>query len=336
MATDTTKRINKIIADLSRLQQKGVISKTEAEKEIAFLNNMLKTIIETKQDTKQDTKTKNKRVMNITKKAFDVEKILSYGTAKEKIKLLAEDHARYRFNRPGLLTMEQRLFLYDNFKSKSEIKIYNDWIRLDDLISECILNLHSALQQTLIHISNIRGYILVWNTIEEAELLVNSVLYEIKDIDDRKRIANLGLKGVDILLTKTEVDNTGYIKLDIKNKLKATQPAFLEIMDNVKRECEEAFIKYLSLRKAILDYMKQKKFNIQTYQDIIKAFTDELYKPISPYEKYAPREPLFQVKYNSKRLQKLKKEYSIAPDFLRQEIDEKIYNDYRKNRLDLK
>jgi hypothetical protein len=82
--------------------------------------------------------------------------------------------------------------------------------------------------------------------------------------------------------------------------------------------------------------MKEKKFNIQTYQDIIKAFTDELYKPISPYEKYAPREPLFQVKYNSKRLQKLKKEYSIAPDFLRQEIDEKIYNDYRKNRLDLK
>jgi hypothetical protein len=196
------------------------------------------------------------------------------------------------------------------------------------------------------HYSNLRGYILVWNSIENAELLVNSVLHEIKDPKERKRIAEGGAKGIDLLFSKTEPDKEGYIDIKVdfeknsytdekgnwisyKDKPRKTKEfSLLEIMNNVKREATTSAIKWLSWEKALNDYIEEQGFNVKTYKDKIQDMRDEVYTPIIGWAKYYG-EINIGVEINPK-INELLKKYSICPNIDELEIDKKEY-DFFKN-----
>jgi len=268
-----------------------------------------------------------------------------------------EDRARERFDfkhpdlkgREPLLTDKERNTLIDSFKTSQEIRLYNKWNEYDRTVVNSLTNLQGLRFEVKMNYSNLRGYILVWNTIENTELLVNSVLHEIKEPGERRRIADNGTKGVDLLFTKTTVDPEGYLdikidfeketyrdekgNIDLKGKPRKTKEFSLwEVMNNVKKQAETSAITFISWSKALLDYMEEKGFNVKTYKDMVKVISEDVYSPIIGWEKYISETKTF-IAGIPQRVNKLKSIYSITPIVSELEVDEEIYSYYKKNFL---
>jgi hypothetical protein len=289
----------------------------------------------------------------------DISKILTEGTPRQRLMILAEHIARDRFEfkhpdlqgKEPLLTEKEFNSLSDSFKTSQEVKLYNKWREYDRTVVNSITNLQGLRFEVMRDYSNLRGYILVWNSIENAELLVNSVLHEIKDTKERNRIAKAGAEGIRLLFSKTTTDEEGYIDIkidfekdtyqdengkyiDLKEKPKKTKEFSLwYVMNNVKNQATASAITFISWRKAILDYMEETGFNVKTYKDMIKVLSEEVYSPIIGWDKYLSEEDKFNPGTPHQRLDKLKSYYAITPIISELEVDEEKYNHYRKNFL---
>jgi len=275
----------------------------------------------------------------------DISKILTTGSLKQKLLLVAEQRARDTYGKEPILTDHEYNQLSDSFKKSNEIKLWNEWNKHAIKIIGAIANIQGLMFEAKMNYSNLRGYILVWNSIENAELLVNSVLHEIKDPKERKRIADSGAKGVDLLFSKTAPDEEGYIDIKIdfekqtyKGKKYDEEPdvtkkySLLYIMNNVKEEATASAIRFISWRQAILDYMEENNFNIKTYKDIIQGFTEQIYAPIIGWAKYSGEE--MSGGLPNPLLEKLLKKYAICPKIEDLEVNEEEYNKFKREFLD--
>ena len=278
----------------------------------------------------------------------DIGKILTTGSPKQRMLLIAEDVARGKYFQEKLLTDSDFNQLSNSFKKPNEIKLWNEWRRIDETVANAINNLQGVKFEVLMNYSNLRGYILVWNSIENAELLVNSVLHEIKDPKERKRIAEAGAKGIDLLFSKTEPDQEGYIEIKVdfekdsykdengkligyKEKPKKTKEYSLwYVMNNVKKEVETSVIKYLSWKSATLDFMEERGFNVKTYKENIKQMTTQVYSPIIGWAKYSGE---LNTGLPNPRLEEIIKKYAICPNVGDLKVDEAMYNWFKVNIL---
>ena len=265
----------------------------------------------------------------------DISKILTTGSLKQRILLVAEQRARHTYGKELILTDHEFNQLSDSFKKSNEIKLWNEWNKHAVKIVGAIANLQGLMFEVQVNYSNLRGYILVWNSIENAELLVNSVLHEIKDPKERKRIAESGAKGVDLLFSKTAPDEEGYIDIKIdfeKQTYKGKEPeitkeySLLYVMNNVKEEATASAIRFLSWRQAILDYMEENNFNIKTYKEILQGFTDRVYTPIIGWAKYSGE---INTGLPHPQVEKLLKKYAITPKIEELEVNEEEYNRFK-------
>jgi hypothetical protein len=274
----------------------------------------------------------------------DIGKILTTGSPKQRLLLIAEDIARGKYFQEKLLTHSDFNQLSNSFKKPNEIKLWNEFRKLDDTVTNAIVNLQGLKFEVLMNYSNLRGYILVWNSIENAELLVNSVLHEIKDPKERKRIAEDGAKGIDLLFSKTEPDQEGYIEIKVdfektsyKGKKYGEKPeptkeySLWYVMNNVKKEVENSVIKYLSWETALLDFMEDKGFNVKTYKEQIKQMTTLVYSPIIGWAKYSGE---LNTGLPHPRLEEIIKKYAICPNIGELKVDEAQYNWFRRYFLD--
>lgn len=278
----------------------------------------------------------------------DIGKILTTGSPKQRLLLIAEDIARGKYFQEKLLTDSDFNQLSNSFKKPNEIKLWNEWRRIDETVANAINNLQGVKFEVLMNYSNLRGYILVWNSIENTELLVNSVLHEIKDPKDRKRIAEDGAKGIDLLFSKTEPDQDGYIEIKVdfekdsykdengerigfKDKPRKTKEYSLwYVMNNVKKEVENSVIKYLSWETALLDFMEDKGFNVKAYKEAIKQMTTQVYSPIIGWAKYSGE---LNIGIPHPRLEEIIKKYAICPNVGELKVDEAMYNWFKVNIL---
>ena len=278
----------------------------------------------------------------------DIGKILTTGSPKQRMLLIAEDIARGKYFQERLLTDSEFNQLSESFKKPNEIKIWNEFRRADETITNALNNLQGSKFEVLMNYSNLRGYILVWNSIENAELLVNSVLHEIKDIKDRRRIAEEGAKGVDLLFSKTEPDQEGYIEIKVdfekdsykdengewivlKEKPRKTKEYSLwYVMNNVKKEVETSVIKYLSWESAMLDYMEEKDFKVKTYRDKIREMTEDVYRPIIGWAKYSGE---LNTGLPHPRIERIISKYSICPNIGEYKVNEAQYKWFKVNIL---
>ena len=274
----------------------------------------------------------------------DIGKILTTGSAKQRAILYWEDIARGKCFQEKLLTDSDRIQLSNSFKKPNEIKLWNEFRKLDDTVTNAIVNLQGVLFEVKMNYSNLRGYILVWNSIENAELLVNSVLHEIKDPKERKRIAEDGAKGIDLLFSRTEPDQEGYIEIKVnfekdsyKGKKYGEKPeptkeySLWYVMNNVKKEVETSVIKYLSWERATLDFMEERDFNVKTYKQQIKQMTTQVYSPIIGWAKYSGE---LNTGLPHPRLEEIIKKYAICPNMDELKVDEAQYNWFRRYFLD--
>jgi hypothetical protein len=278
----------------------------------------------------------------------DIGKILTTGSPKQRLLLLAEDIARATLSQERLLTDHEVTQLSKSFKKPNEIKLWNKWLKVDRAVSTAIMNLQGLKFEVLMHYSNLRGYILVWETIQEAEVLSNHILHEIKDQEERIKISSQVCKLGRFLFTDIQTDKEGYLDINIdfekdsyrdengkpvgvKEKgIKSKKYSLWYVMNNVKRECINSVIKFLSWREAILDYMDEEGFSIKTYRDIINSMTEDIHKPIIGWTKYQSDEKHFIPDKPKNRLDKLKAKYAITPNTRELEVDTEIYNYFKK------
>jgi len=270
----------------------------------------------------------------------DIGKLLSTGSPKQRLLLIAEDIARGKYFQDKLLTDSEFNQLSDSFKKPNEIKLWNEFRKADDTVTNAIVNLQGLKFEVLMNYSNLRGYILVWNSIENTELLVNSVLHEIKDPKERREIAERRAKGIDLLFSKAEPDQEGYLEIKVdfeknsyKGKKYGEEPeptkeySLWYVMNNVRQEVETSVIKYLSWERAILDYMEDKGFNVKTYKEQIKQMTTQVYAPIIGWEKYSGE---LKTGLSHPRLEEIIKKYAICPNVEELKVDEAQYSWFRK------
>lgn len=281
----------------------------------------------------------------------DIGKILTTGSPKQRLLLLAEDNARAKYNQERLLTDHEINQISESFKKPNEIQLWNKWLRVDRVVANAIMNLQGLKFEVLMHYSNLRGYILVWETIQEAEVLSNHILHEIKDQEERIKISSQAGKLGRFLFTDIQTDKEGYLDINIdfekdtyrdengklvgvKEKgIKSKKYSLWYVMNNVKKEAINSAIKFLSWREAILDYMEEESFSIKTYRDIINSMTEDIHKPIIGWTKYQSDEKLFIPDLPHNRADKLKAKYAITPNTRELEVDTEIYNYFKKEFL---
>lgn len=276
----------------------------------------------------------------------DIGKILTTGSPKQRLLLLLEDTARAKYGEERLLTDSEYNQLSDSFKKPTEIKLWNNWLRVDRAVSNAIMNLQGLKYEVLMHYSNLRGYILVWDTIQQAEVLSNHILHEIKDLEERIKISSQAGKLGKFLFTDIQIDKEGYLDISIdfeeeeyenmeynSKKIKTKKYSLWYVMNNVKKEAINSAIRFLSWREAILDYMEEEGFTVKIYKDKINLMTEDIYKPIIGWTKYLSEIKEFIPGDPRDRMDKLKEKYSIAPNIRELEVDTEIYNYFKKEFL---
>ncbi|MBE7688956.1 MULTISPECIES: hypothetical protein [Tenacibaculum] len=268
----------------------------------------------------------------MTKKNID--KIIATATPLKKILLIYEDLARGRYSKDRLLTNDEFKQLMKSFLKDNDIDLWNKFLRTEHAVSNALTNLQGGLFEAKMHYSNLRGYILNWNTIEHSEILVNSILHEIKDPIERKKIAEKGSEFKKIFFTKIATDEEGYVDIKIKfdkyNYKDTDLYSLWYVMNNVKKEITQSVIKWISWEKALKDYIRKQGFNIKTYKDKIQDMRDEIDTPIIGWSKFYGE--LQEKIVLNPNIHELLKEYAICPKIEELKIDKKEY-DFFMNKI---
>lgn len=265
----------------------------------------------------------------------DISKILTTGSLKQRLLLIFEERTRDKVIKKKLLTDKEYSQLIDSIKTPAEVKKYNEFLEYEESLITALVNLHGLSFEVKTNASNLRGYLLLWNSLENTEMLVNSVLHEIKNRNERKRIAKSGAVGIDLLFSKIKIDKEGYIEIDIDHEEKSEdvfkKNSFLKLINKVKTSTENSIIKYLSWEKAVFDYMEDTGFNIKTYKEYIVRITQEVKAPAIWLAKYRGQ-------YNGGApypgLSDLLDKYNLCPNPEERSISKEHYNYFRKNFLD--
>lgn len=281
----------------------------------------------------------------------DISKILNSGSPMKKALIIAEHVAREKYGFEGILTDKEFNNISDSFNKPNEIKIWNKVKRAEATVSNAILNLQGIKFEVLVHYSNLRGYILVWNSIENTEELVNTILSEVKDPKERKRIAEIGSKRIHLLFSQNSVDEEGFLEIKVdfekdsytdengkriglkEKPRKSKEQSLWYAMNNVKKEAVDNAIKFISFKEAILDYMEEEGFNVKTFKEIIDSMTEDIYRPIIGWDKYREDSTEFFRGSPKPELDKIKDQYNIAPNIYNLEVDTQIYNWFKTNLL---
>lgn len=250
----------------------------------------------------------------------DISKILSSGSVKKKLLLVEENTARETYGKESILSEKEVDAIFDSLQGSSKAEaLYRKNHESRISVFSGLQNLQGLKFQTLMHYSNLRGYILVWSTLEATELMVNSVLYEVSKTKRKKLI-----KAFDsfLLFSDEKADPEGYLNIQVEE--------FLKIIGNVREEVVTSMIKYKSWEKALIDYMKDREYNVKTYKDFIKTLSKEIYEPVIEWGKYSGK---LEYDLYQPRVEKLLQGYNICPNIEALEIDEEEYNSFRKEIL---
>ncbi|MFV0180293.1 hypothetical protein OBK28_12070 [Empedobacter falsenii] len=260
------------------------------------------------------------------------------GSALERIILFSENSARETLGLKPILSEKEVSDLANTFVSEEDIMLWNKFKNIDSIVVNAITNIQGLLFEVKMHQSNLRAYILVWNTIENAELLSNSILHQIKSEKKRIKISNEATKGIDLLFSNTRIDKEGYLDLKIEfpesdesDLLKKYSLKFL--MENVKSETESTIIKFLSWDLALRDYMKKQSFKVKTYENKLNEMKSQVLSPIVGWGKYEGDLYLDSEDISFQRIKDILKQYSISPDISKVDIDNNQYNWFKRNIL---
>lgn len=252
------------------------------------------------------------------------------------INLLMEDIARETFKMQRYLTRQERNEIFKHIKETDNFILYDQYREAEANLRTAVNSLLAIYQQTERAFSDLKTYIFLWDNLDNTELLVNLILHEIKDPKKRKKTAERASKESYFFLSKLQVTEEGYLTTDIKSPQIINGDntvSFVTAMGKAREIAISEVVKFMSCEKAILDYMKEKKFYSKTYKSKIKQISDYMRLPLITWPKY--REELKESEPNNgkKRLKDLQNRYILTIDFKKLKIDLNIYYWFKKTYL---
>ncbi len=78
------------------------------------------------------------------------------------------------------------------------------------------------------------------------------------------------------------------------------------------------------------DYMKENKFNVQIYNQVIESMEESIYRPIVPWEEYQSKEVHTMMDKTYQKLEKDVNKYAIVPDIKKLEVNIGMYNNFKQ------
>lgn len=274
----------------------------------------------------------------------NISKTIINGSPKKRLLLLSDHLARVSYGLEGLITDSEFNSISDSFKSDKEINLWNEYRRYGATLNNVILNLQGLKYEVLMHYSNLRGYILMWNAIESAEEIANLILHETKAESRERALAHVE-KITSIPFVKATIDSEDYLELNVDfEKMKYKEPkdrikrdgeatkefSLLYVTNNVKGQAEKAIARYKAWYTATIEFMEDKGFNVKTYRDKIEDMTREVYQPIIGWNKYNGG---YGYVENNPHMVELYKKYNISPDVDSIEMDQEEYESFKTNML---
>lgn len=254
----------------------------------------------------------------------------SKGTLKKRILMLAENSARLQYFMTPIMSEAEAEAIASSITSKSDIAYWEKVKQMDSKVMGAIQNIQGLSFELMMHKSNLRGYILLWNAIETSELLANSILQEIPNKDERKEISkralNQAFRPTEILLSKTSVDEEGYIELsidfekeiyskEVDDYIPSRRQSLQFAMDRVREDVIDRATTLKSWIAALRDYMKRNSFNLKVYKEKIDSIEDLALSDVVNWSKYLESQKNFNYIYdNSTLIDSIKQDYSIVPD----------------------
>ena len=272
-------------------------------------------------------------------KRIEVNKIITKGSIKKKALLVMEDIAHTVLEKDRLLSEEQYNTIKMSLSTGKGKTLLETYSLYNERVRKALMNLQGLKFEVLLHLSELKGFVLLWNYAEGMELLANSILSEIEDPKKRKEIADKEVKILPFLWTELKADKEGYLdmRVDFSRKIYTSEDGsklenprttkeytLYHIIQERKKLAEKTISKYLGWAEATLDYMRERDFNIESYYFLIWDEMEMIKTPPIKAQKYtgitAPE-----------RLAKLMKIYKVMPDKV--EADKDAYNWFKTNVL---
>lgn len=200
----------------------------------------------------------------------NISKILTKGTAKQRVILLANEIGERGYGGKGNLSDKELDELMDSFKTPEENKIYKKFKRQEELMRNVIGALGQIQNAFLERKSRLDGYVLLLYSYEEMEYVLNSLLTSLnvdplynKDKKLEKKILKTLVK--EKLLYGTieveEVENKNFISIKTEKKEQSLDTMMRIVID----QAEEILILYKTILKAVRDSIEETGFKVKAY-----------------------------------------------------------------------
>lgn len=261
----------------------------------------------------------------------DIAKVITSGTAKEKVSLLTEDVAKRKSGLEPALTEDDFQTLLKSIKKVGEVRLYNQFRKIDQTVTTGLYVLNQSRVLYRMHISDLRGYTLLWESYQRAEELSNFILHETKDQNERARIAKKAISYTEFILANLEIDGEGYVEIRIDAADGTDTASLIKAISGVRRQAEKEIGRTLGYAQALLDYMDERDFKVKTYQDQVRNIINDVQSDKALWLKYSSQDKRGLKKGELKREVERERVFGIYPDPSDIQMDKAAYNHFKKN-----
>lgn len=261
----------------------------------------------------------------------DISKVITSGTAKEKIFLLTEDVAKRKSGLDPILSEENFHTLLGSIKKAQEVRLYNQFRKIDQTVTTGLYVLNQSRVLYRVHVSDLRGYALLWESYQRAEELANLILHETKDQEERASIARKAVSYTDLILAELRVDSEGYVEVKVDGTQVANTASLIKAIAGVKQQAEKEIGRTLGYAQALLDYMDERGFKIKTYQDQVKDIISDVQTDKALWSKYSTQNKDDSKQGKLRREFERERMFGIYPDPSKIQMDKAAYNHFKKN-----
>ncbi len=258
----------------------------------------------------------------------DLSKILKTGSLKQRIKLLDEVRAEMSFRREVLSDREHQE-LIDSFVKPEEVRLYNRHLRTFRAFRDFLASLESIHNSYKEAIAYITGFVLLWDTYERSEELLNSVIAQVKDKKTKDLILKQFSDRHHFLYADIDIDKEGFLRFhtDNRNHKKRGKPrggdySIEGILQLWKEKAEERARYTKTFAKVLLDYMEEADYKPKAFYHQALATLGDVETDKALLPKFSKQEAIEKGYSNLDLLAK----YFVYPDRDNTEILEEDYD----------
>jgi hypothetical protein len=270
----------------------------------------------------------------------DISRSVKNGTAKQKIKLIAEHFALLNTNSKGLFNEREAQELIDSLKTPQEIRLFNKTIQYDRATRHALYLLKQYQLTYREAVAYVTAYSLLWESYLRSEDTLNEILFEIKDKKLKEKLIENNLLKTSYIFAGIEKDKEdGFIRFATdkpRNRKSKENPSGAVTLEGVLELWTKQTITAISQTKAIAqamtDYMEETDFKPKPYKEMIEGILEDIHKDRAISPKYSKRKML--EMFPDEKTDEVFNKFFVFPDPEEIEIDQDFYEKVRRDYLE--